>query len=133
MEYVYTWPNGEQHFYEATGSPLLLGGEIVGIAEITRDVTSRKLTEQILVKSREFSRAILMSLKDHIVVLDKAGIILSVNQSWLKFAREKVGLNLHVKMRCPRWNWSVRGSAIWRSAAVLPMIRLKPLKGPFVA
>ena len=38
-------------------------------------------------KSREFNRAVFMSMTDHIAVLDKNGDILSVNESWLDFAR----------------------------------------------
>ena len=40
-----------------------------------------------LEKSREFNYAVLSSLNDNIAVLDKEGIILSVNQSWNNFAR----------------------------------------------
>ena len=49
-------------------------------------------TKESLSKSREFNRAVLMSMRDHIAVLDKAGNILSVNKSWLDFAsRNAVG------------------------------------------
>jgi PAS domain S-box-containing protein len=60
----------------------------LGIRASNRDITLRKRTDEILVKSREFNRVILMSLQDHLAVLDADGIILSVNQSWLDFARE---------------------------------------------
>ena len=41
-----------------------------------------------MAQSKDFNRAILMSMEDHIVVLDKAGKILSSNSSWFEFARK---------------------------------------------
>jgi PAS domain S-box-containing protein len=63
-------------------------GKFLGVRASNRDITLRKKAEEILVKSREFNRAILRSMKDHIAVLDKKGNILSVNESWLDFALE---------------------------------------------
>ena len=51
-----------------------------------KQLVDERTTE--LSKSREFNRAVLMSMTDHIAVLDKQGYILSVNTSWLDFARE---------------------------------------------
>jgi nitrogen-specific signal transduction histidine kinase/ABC-type uncharacterized transport system substrate-binding protein len=48
----------------------------------------REQFENALQQSKEFSASILESLKDHIAVLDREGTILSVNESWIKFARE---------------------------------------------
>jgi PAS domain S-box-containing protein len=45
-EFAYTWPNGENHFFETSWSPIQIGDEIIGAAEITRDITKRKLAEQ---------------------------------------------------------------------------------------
>jgi signal transduction histidine kinase/DNA-binding response OmpR family regulator len=53
-----------------------------------QDITDQKISEKILAQSRDYNRAILMSMKDHIVVLDKAGQILSANSSWFEFARK---------------------------------------------
>jgi PAS domain S-box-containing protein len=63
-------------------------GEFLGIRASNRDITLRKHTDESLSKSREFNRAILVSMQDHIAVLDIGGNILSVNQSWLDFAME---------------------------------------------
>ena len=52
-----------------------------------QDITDQKRSEKILAQSKDFNRAILMSMKDHIVVLDKTGQILSANSSWFEFAR----------------------------------------------
>jgi signal transduction histidine kinase len=53
-----------------------------------QDITDQKISEKILAQSRDYNRAILMSMKDHIVVLNKAGQILSANSSWFEFARK---------------------------------------------
>jgi PAS domain S-box-containing protein len=53
-----------------------------------QDITEQKISAKILAQSKDFNRAILMSIKDHIVVLDKAGQILSANSSWFEFARK---------------------------------------------
>ena len=53
-----------------------------------QDITDQKISEKILAQSRDYNRAILMSMKDHIVVLDQAGQILSANNSWFEFARK---------------------------------------------
>ena len=66
---------------DTNGNPLRASGT-------DEDITDQKHAEEVLAKSREFNRAILMSMKDHIAVLDKAGQIMSVNSSWLEFARE---------------------------------------------
>jgi nitrogen-specific signal transduction histidine kinase len=48
----------------------------------------RKQFENALQQSKEFSTSILMSLQDHIAVLDREGTILVVNESWMKFAHQ---------------------------------------------
>ncbi len=54
----------------------------------------RKLFEYALQQSKEFSTSILMSLQDHIAVLDREGTILVVNESWMKFARQNDAASL---------------------------------------
>jgi transcriptional regulator with GAF, ATPase, and Fis domain len=44
--------------------------------------------KKALIQSREFNRAVLNSIEDHIAVLDRNGCILTVNESWMRFARE---------------------------------------------
>ncbi|MBT8363271.1 MAG: sigma 54-interacting transcriptional regulator, partial [Deltaproteobacteria bacterium] len=52
------------------------------------DITERKQLEEGLQQSKEFNQSVLMSLPDHIAVLDREGHILTVNDAWLQFARE---------------------------------------------
>ncbi len=65
---------------DAHGNPWRVSGT-------DQDITDQKLSAKILAQSKDFNRAILMSMQDHIVVLDKTGNILSANRSWLEFAR----------------------------------------------
>jgi len=52
------------------------------------DITDRKKAEEALRQSSEFNQAVLKSLLTEIVVLDRNGNILAVNESWLRFALE---------------------------------------------
>ena len=51
-----------------------------------RDITERKRGELALRESEEFKGAILDSVPSHIAVLDRNGVILAVNKSWVRFA-----------------------------------------------
>jgi PAS domain S-box-containing protein len=54
---------------------------------IAADITEQKKAEEALQRSERFVQSILMSIQDHIAVLDRRGVILAVNKSWLDFAR----------------------------------------------
>jgi PAS domain-containing protein len=58
------------------------------IAEIIANGLERKRSEAALHQSQKFNREILDSLNYHIVVLDRPGTILDVNESWKRFAAE---------------------------------------------
>ena len=47
-EFEYKLPNGETHFFETSWSPIQTGAGIVGAAEITRDITKKKITSDEL-------------------------------------------------------------------------------------
>ena len=63
-------------------------GTVTGLVGAAFDITEIKQAEVALRESAEFQRCILNSLPAHVVVLDKAGKILAVNEPWLRFARE---------------------------------------------
>jgi len=52
------------------------------------DITENKHAEASLREAKEFNKAVLNSMRAHISVLDRNGIILDVNDSWKNFARE---------------------------------------------
>lgn len=56
-----------------------------------RDVTQRTQAEARLHESLEFTRTILASLVDRLVILDRGGTILSINDAWERFALEHGG------------------------------------------
>jgi PAS domain S-box-containing protein len=56
--------------------------------ELMQQIEERISAEQALRQSKDFNQAVLMSIHDHIAVLDRKGRILAVNESWMRFARE---------------------------------------------
>jgi PAS domain S-box-containing protein len=52
------------------------------------DITDLKVAEKQLEEREQFTQSILMSIHDHIAVLDRHGVILAVNKSWIDFGCE---------------------------------------------
>ena len=98
-ELIFMRASGER--FPVSVSPFTVrnrNGEIVNFAATVKDITKRMQAQEELRLSATFQRDILDSLPAHIAVLDKAGKILTVNEPWLRFARnngnpqfEKVG------------------------------------------
>ena len=87
--------SGEIRWIENVRQPVYNpDGTFLGVRASNRDITKRKLAEEILDKSRQFNHAVLMSMKDHIAVLDWEGNILVVNESWMRFARQNDAASL---------------------------------------
>jgi len=66
-------------------------GLVVGTASIGEDITSRKQAVEKLAEQAFFNQQIINSTDDHIAVVDKNGIILSVNDAWRNFALANLG------------------------------------------
>ena len=49
------------------------------------DITARKLAEESIRFSEEFNRSVLASLQDHVVILDRNGTVIAVNDAWKEF------------------------------------------------
>ena len=65
-------------------------GKPYALCGITTDITWRKTVEETLRSSDAFTRAVLNSLTAHVCVLDKEGVIVTTNDAWKEFARQRV-------------------------------------------
>jgi PAS domain S-box-containing protein len=79
--------DGSEFPVELTVSQFSLGTNI-RFAGVIRDISARKQAENQLLEERSFSKNIIDSLPEHIVVLDNNGIIVFVNKWWNQFAEE---------------------------------------------
>ncbi|WP_300454121.1 PAS domain S-box protein [Accumulibacter sp.] len=55
-------------------------------ASMTMDLVERKQAEETLRESEGFAKAVLDAVEAHIAVLDRAGVIVAVNEPWRRFA-----------------------------------------------
>ncbi|MCF8277632.1 MAG: PAS domain S-box protein [Flavobacteriales bacterium] len=76
---------------------------------VVQDTTDQRIAEQKLIESEAFNRGVLNSLSSEIAVLDSAGEIVAVNQSWTDFALnngatdlERVGVGCNYFRTCER-------------------------------
>lgn len=79
--------DGQYKWLETRSIPLFndSGKKVVQIHSTSRDITERKLSEEQIRKSQEFTAGVLNSLSAHIAVADSQGNILSVNEAWRQF------------------------------------------------
>ncbi len=87
-------------------------GAVVGVSKIARDMTERTIAEAKLREAAAFVRAIGNSVLNHMAVLDRNGVILTVNAAWEQFALEN-GLGAGPS---PRWSVGADYLAVCRSA-----------------
>jgi diguanylate cyclase (GGDEF)-like protein/PAS domain S-box-containing protein len=80
--------DADQRWITVNAVPLCLGESTRPDAVLSTfsDIAFRKRLEQNLRASEAFTQTILNSLPEHIVVLDRHGVITAVNRSWERFA-----------------------------------------------
>ncbi|MBT8038252.1 MAG: PAS domain S-box protein [Verrucomicrobiae bacterium] len=104
-------------------------GEITGLVGSAFDITQRIQMEDELRANEAFERAILNSLPAHIAVLDQSGIIVAVNEPWLRFARENgnpgveaIGVGVNYPDACKTLDSESESSAKDAVAGVLSVL-----------
>ena len=63
-------------------------GSVVGYIGSATDVTEMKTAQQVVAETNALRSAIFGSLYGHVAALDRQGVIVAVNESWLRFAAE---------------------------------------------
>jgi PAS domain S-box-containing protein len=66
---------------EYTSVPIRKNGSIAGTVVVFRDISDRKEAEEALRESRATARGLLDATKESLLLLDKEGIIIAVNQT----------------------------------------------------
>ena len=87
-ETVETYVDGITRNILNSTTAIIKDGYVDRVWGTQRDITDQRQSEKALGQSKDFNRAILNSIEDQICVLDKDGVILAVNDSWLEFAGE---------------------------------------------
>lgn len=89
VSFRYILRDGGVRWLQCTGQPQFNGeGATKHFIGHCRDITESKAAENIIRSNELFTRSILDSLPAHIAVIDKSGVIVSVNRAWEKFASE---------------------------------------------
>jgi PAS domain S-box-containing protein len=81
--------DGVVQFWHTVKSPLFdSSGKVVATVGVSRDMSAQKRAQEALLAAEAFKAAILDSVDAQIAVLDRAGIIVAVNEPWRRFATE---------------------------------------------
>ncbi len=87
-EFRLKFEDGSQRWLQGNGKPELQpDGSILWHGFVT-DITELKKNEQKVLDSEELTNSILNSLTSHIAVLDDKGVIIAVNDAWVKFGND---------------------------------------------
>ncbi len=73
------------------GGALLPGSKDRGVAFVV-DLSNQKRLEVELIREKALNSAIISSLFGHVAVINRAGSIIAVNESWVRFASEGAGM-----------------------------------------
>jgi PAS domain S-box-containing protein len=76
------WRKDDSSFHvEYTSVPIRKNGSIAGTVVVFRDISERKEADEALRKSRATARGLLDATQESLLLLDKEGIIIAVNQT----------------------------------------------------
>lgn len=74
--------DGSKVWVELNSKVISKEGEAVGIVNIIRDITNRKRAEKALRESEEMARALLNATTDAVLLIDRHGIIIDLNEAY---------------------------------------------------
>jgi diguanylate cyclase (GGDEF)-like protein/PAS domain S-box-containing protein len=80
--------DGETHWFETYKSPVKIDGKTRGTMGFSLEISGRKAFETTLDERNALKQTILNAVPTEIVVIDKAGVILVVNEHWQRFSME---------------------------------------------
>jgi len=89
LEFEIVGLKGTRRWLETHAVPMKNAvGKITSLLGVTRDVTEKRKIIQELKKNKDFQESILSALASAICVIDKNGVIISTNETWVQFAKE---------------------------------------------
>ncbi|MEE4376827.1 MAG: PAS domain S-box protein [Candidatus Competibacteraceae bacterium] len=92
FEYAIQDQAGKLRYVSVSGKPLFdWQGRFQGYRGVSNEITERKRIEKALQDSERFNLSVLNSLSAHIAVLDATGNIITVNDTWRRFAEQHGG------------------------------------------
>ena len=78
--------SGRIRYLQTVKRPIVGPGNVAHqLLGTATDITARKVAEESIRFSEEFNRSVLASLQDHVVILDRDGMVLAVNDAWKDF------------------------------------------------
>jgi PAS domain S-box-containing protein len=86
FEEVFGTAGGTFTFLSTKGPLRDAAGQVIGMFGISRNIDERKRAEQAQREAAELFAAVRDSVTSHMAVLDRHGVIVSVNAAWLRFA-----------------------------------------------
>ena len=123
MELRFRTATGRSLWTHTACKPDVVNGKTIRLRGTFQDITERKQAEEAIRESERFLHATLDALSAHIAILDEAGSIVSVNESWRRFARDNdaglgrrdgIGVNYPAVCDSAKGDWSDGASEVAR-------------------
>jgi len=87
-----TYPDGRKALIDTLKTPYWgPDGELIGVLGLSRDITAQQEAVAVLRESEQFAQGTINALSGHMAILDKNGIIITVNRTWREFAKANSG------------------------------------------
>lgn len=93
-DYPYERKNGETHWFNFSINPVYAGNEITGLSITSTDITERKLTANLLLRSEANLKAVIENTDAFIYSLDKDLRYVTFNQGLQNLMKELYGIDI---------------------------------------